>query len=72
MRRDLNVNFYTIFSEFYDCYIRGQWLKAQIVCGFLEEIKTNDGPTITLAKFMGSYNWQCPKDWPGYRKLTEK
>jgi hypothetical protein len=31
-----------------------------------------DGPSTTLLNFMATHNFVAPRNWKGYRELTEK
>lgn len=35
-------------------------------------INPYDGPSKTIMDVISELNFQSPKDWPGYRELTEK
>lgn len=63
---------YEIFDVGYNCYLKGDWHRAKDFFQSFLEIKKDDGPTRTLLEFMKKSNWECGKDWMGYRELTEK
>ena len=69
---DTDVAAYEIFNAGYNCYLKGDWLNAKLKFGNFLEIKKEDGPARTLLEFMKRSNWECGKDWMGYRELTEK
>lgn len=64
--------FYETFSSGLESYISGNWLIAKEKfedCLYIDE---TDGPTMTLLEYIKNRNYECPKDWKGYRKLTSK
>mmetsp|Transcript_37044 Transcript_37044/g.80129 ORF Transcript_37044/g.80129 Transcript_37044/m.80129 type:complete len:183 (+) Transcript_37044:2-550(+) len=67
------------FGEAFQAYIDGDWGKSRDMINSIinERVDSNgepvrDGPSETLLEVMGRTNFQAPKDWAGYRALTEK
>ena len=69
---DDNSNFRKIFDEAFQNYIIGNWSHCGIGLAEALELKSNDGPTKTLLNVLSSYNNQVPRNWKGFRELTEK
>lgn len=75
----LDYEFMDKFSAAYELYTNGKW---DIARAQLEECRTHrksingetiiDGPSVTLLEFMASHNYLPPKNWEGFRELTEK
>ena len=71
LRSEYSKDFHKKFNDGYIAYKNGDWQKARYI--FNECLKSkNDGPCKTLLKFMGKTEYKAPKDWQGYRALTEK
>ena len=67
------------FGVAFQAYIDGDWPKSRDLINALidERVDSNggavrDGPSETLLEVMGKHNFSAPKDWEGYRALTEK
>ena len=67
------------FGEAFKCYIDGDWGKSRDMINSIinERVDSNgepvrDGPSETLLEVMGAHNFTAPKDWQGFRALTEK
>lgn len=61
--------FFDIYKVAIDAYVVGKWKDA---CSTLKQAKLlmpEDGPTIELLNYMGTFNETAPADWPGYRHL---
>ena len=57
----------------FEHYLQGEWVEAKQY--FLEAeraMECRDGPCRTLLAVMAESGDVAPKDWPGYRELTEK
>jgi hypothetical protein len=57
----------------FEYYLRGEWLEAKHL--FIEAeaaMERRDGPCRTLLGVMAESGDVAPKDWQGYRELTEK
>lgn len=61
-----------LFQEAYSNYKEGKWPEAKEL--FEEVIRKNpkEGPSKTLLRYMGRFDFKAPADWKGYRALTEK
>lgn len=86
MRALFSEEFFQRFHMAYRNYEAGEWLAARdmlFTCHYQpradigrrlvqsEADWPEDGPTVTLLKFMQQRNFQAPSDWPGYRELPE-
>lgn len=72
MQSDKETQFKNYFKLGFDNYIGGKWKLSK---KWLDEsliLKPNDGPTMTLMRFIERFEFVAPKDWKGYRELTEK
>lgn len=72
IQSDREIQFKNSFKLGFDHYIGGKWDLSK---KWLDEsliLKPNDGPTMTLRKFIEKFEFVAPKDWKGYRELTEK
>jgi hypothetical protein len=70
MRQRYTKSFLTNFSEAYSEYEAGDWEAAAnsfeaVKFGFSSEVE--DGPSAALLRFLKKYDYQAPKDWPGFR-----
>lgn len=54
-------------------YLRGHWSRARDI---LEQrvlpLRPDDKPALKLLGFLKEHNFKAPKNWPGYKKLTDK
>ena len=71
LRSGYSKVFHKKFNEGYAAYKSGNWKVAKEIFGACVKEK-NDGPSKTLMSYMGRFNFKAPKDWKGYRALTEK
>ncbi|CAD8111350.1 unnamed protein product [Paramecium sonneborni] len=66
--------FYETWKQGFDQYIKGSWNEAQQTfqktLTMIPEHK--DGPSNTLLEVIHSCGGKAPKDWKGFRELTEK
>ncbi|CAD8192818.1 unnamed protein product [Paramecium pentaurelia] len=73
-REPYTQQFYEIWKQGFDQYIKGNWGEAQSIfqktLTMIPEHK--DGPSNTLLEVIHSCGGKAPKDWKGYRELTEK
>lgn len=73
MRKPFTQKFYEVFNEGYQHYIKGDWKTCKQIFDTVEEVKGSvDYPTRNLLSFMEESHYVAPKDWEGYRVLTEK
>jgi hypothetical protein len=72
LRRFINKKFDLIFDEGYKYYIKGDWKKSYDLLQQGLVMSPNDGPSMTILSVIESENIKSPKDWEGYRNLTEK
>lgn len=76
--RGASPQFLRRFGEAFAAYESGSWPEAhKILLSILVRKRPNgkefeDGPSNTLLRVMGEYDFQAPEDWRGYRELTEK
>jgi len=71
LRSNYSKDFQKKFSEGYKKYISGDWLDARAAFDSCLSLQPNDGPTLTLQRFMDETG-HPPAEWSGYRELTEK
>ncbi len=65
--------FFDTFKEGFDLYLEGNWQGARAKFDKVEDIKGMvDYPTRNLLDILAETNYQAPRDWAGYRILTEK
>ena len=64
--------FDTLWDEVMICYIGGDWSKAKILLETVRIMRESDGPSLALTNFMKDNNFECPRDWEGFRVLIEK
>lgn len=64
--------FFEVFGKGVQRYISGDWQEAEELLEEADALKPNDGPTATLLRFMGGFEFQAPDGWAGFRELTEK
>eukprot|EP00928_Gymnodinium_smaydae_P013839 TRINITY_DN15021_c0_g1_i3.p1 TRINITY_DN15021_c0_g1~~TRINITY_DN15021_c0_g1_i3.p1 ORF type:complete len:334 (-),score=79.30 TRINITY_DN15021_c0_g1_i3:87-1088(-) len=73
MRARFTVEFFCRFNMAYLNYEAGEWTSAK---DLLESTRfllgTEDGPSAALLRFLKKHNWKAPKNWSGYRVLTDK
>ena len=73
----------TFLSEFkrgFDLYRAGEWGDAAAVLretargfgGGERGDDREDGPSLSLLRVMEAHGCEAPRDWKGYRELTEK
>lgn len=73
MRKPFSAKFYEVFNEGYKYYIEGNWKKCKEVFETVESVKGFvDYPTRNLLAILEESHNVAPKDWEGYRVLTEK
>mmetsp|Transcript_77613 Transcript_77613/g.251291 ORF Transcript_77613/g.251291 Transcript_77613/m.251291 type:complete len:1086 (-) Transcript_77613:120-3377(-) len=84
MRRRYSKEFFHRFSMGYRNYEAGEWLAARdmfFTCHYQpkpdvgrdpvssEDQWPEDGPSRILLRYMKSFNYEPPQDWPGHREL---
>jgi len=73
MRKPFSDKFYEVFNEGYKYYIDGDWKKCKEIFETVESVKGFvDYPTRNLLIILEEHHNVAPKDWEGYRVLTEK
>lgn len=76
LRKKYNKQFNANWREAYAAYIQGDWSTAHRLLKEGQEMVPNDGPTKTLLKVIERMcerpGYNAPKNWPGWRELTEK
>jgi hypothetical protein len=60
------------FEEAVFNYIDGNWHEALEKLHWCKHLWPSDKPVNVLVTFMASHKNMVPKDWKGYRELTEK
>eukprot|EP00210_Caulerpa_lentillifera_P001911 g1838.t1 len=75
----VNEEFLDKFAIGFNHYRQGNWTQAKKV---LEECRWSrsrmnlkrieDGPSVTLLEYMEKFNYTAPRDWAGFRELSEK
>lgn len=70
MRRRYTMDFSQLFNMGYQNYSQGEWQSAR---RFLENtrymLRSEDGPSAALLRFMKTSNFQAPDSWRGVREL---
>jgi hypothetical protein len=62
-----------VFREGFDEYIKGNWKKAKESFEHALQVRgAIDYPSKNLLAILAETNYVAPKDWEGYRVLTEK
>lgn len=62
-----------MFKRGFDFYIKGDWQLSREILGNISEVKGSpDYPSKNLLDVMAETNFVAPKDWEGFRALTEK
>ncbi|KAL4499236.1 hypothetical protein ABPG72_006822 [Tetrahymena utriculariae] len=74
MRKEYTQEFYEVWEQAYKNYHEGKWVEA---ASLLKKTLVwfqfrQDGPSQTLYEHMKETTFIAPKDWQGYRILTEK
>ena len=72
MRKHYNTKFVETFASAYQMYKRGEFKEAHAKLHQGLEMNPKDGPSKTLIEVIEDFNMQAPKDWAGYRALTNK
>ncbi|KAL4454661.1 hypothetical protein ABPG74_021866 [Tetrahymena malaccensis] len=74
MRKEFQKEFYDTWDQALQSYISGRWFECSV---YLKQTLNwfrdrQDGPSQALLEFIKQYNYMCPRDWRGFRALTEK
>ncbi|EER05521.1 conserved hypothetical protein [Perkinsus marinus ATCC 50983] len=73
VRKIFTEEFLRKFGEAYKNYESGKWEStAEILSEIKDTLGYEDGPSAVLLEFIKSYGCIPPKDWKGYRALTQK
>jgi len=74
MRSTYELGFFQEFEKGYVNYESGEWDVAKEVfeetVGMVQGVQ--DGPSKALLEYMGTFDFQAPANWPGYRELTDR
>lgn len=70
LQAGLPDEFFGIFDQGVKAYLSGAWQRARELLQNVLVLKSDDGPTLTLLRYMGHGN--APSSWRGFRELTEK
>lgn len=71
MRRRFTQEFFQNFNMGYQNYAEGEWAVARrMLVSTQTLLGVEDGPSSALLRFMKEYQFERPKDWPGYRLLA--
>lgn len=63
--------FNQIFLQLFAHYVQGDWPKAYEMIEKCIELRSYDGPTVTLREFMALYQYAPPPSWNGVRSIEE-
>ena len=63
----LPIKHRTLWDEALKLYLNGEWLKAKEIMEQILNILPTDGPCKAILNYIKDRNYQCPKDWKGYR-----
>ena len=73
LRRNFDKIFAKKFDEAYRIYLEGKdWATAEDKFSQCLKMKPNDGPSLTLKRYIEEQNLVPPKNWANFRELTEK
>jgi class 3 adenylate cyclase len=80
LRRGVTETFLSEFKRGFDLYRAGEWGDAAAVLretargfgGGERGDDREDGPSLSLLRVMEAHGCEAPRDWKGYRELTEK
>lgn len=73
MRSPYSKEFFDAFKKGFDCYIKGRWKESEEILGRIQgNLIEFDFPTKQILSFMQEFHFKAPKDWEGFRVLTEK
>lgn len=73
MRSPYSKEFFDTFKKGFDCYIKGKWKESEEILGSIQgKLIDFDFPTKQILSFMQEFHFKAPKDWEGFRVLTEK
>lgn len=72
LRDGVDSGFFPLFDSAVQDYLRGDWSKAKANLDECLEMRKDDGPTQSLLRVMGKFDFKAPADWKGYRALTSK
>ena len=67
-----NEEFQKTFSESIEDYISGKWSHAKEKLKYCIMLQPKDGPTLNLMNYMKQFEFLAPRNWSGFRELTEK
>jgi hypothetical protein len=66
------AGFLEVFQSGVETYLAGDWPSARLALEAALKLKPDDGPALTLLRYMASLQYKRPLDWSGFRELTEK
>eukprot|EP00924_Labyrinthula_sp_SR-Ha-C_P005425 snap_masked-scaffold_1-processed-gene-31.9-mRNA-1 protein AED:0.04 eAED:0.06 QI:0/-1/0/1/-1/1/1/0/853 len=72
LQKSLKPEFLEHFKRGVSLYMEGNWGEAAESLNTSLNHKQDDGPTIALLQVLAKHNNIAPKNWAGYRELTEK
>lgn len=76
LRKKYNKQFGAHWKLAYDAYVAGDWSQAHRLLRDGQAMSPDDGPTKTLLRVIENMSerpgYNAPKDWQGWRALTEK
>ena len=70
LRSTIDETFQSIFSEAIAAYEAGDWKKSEELLTKATNLAPDDQPCRTLLTYMGSYDFQAPAKWTGFRELA--
>jgi hypothetical protein len=72
MPEQLLTDFREAITAFLDKGTDRSWPHArEVLLRILKTVWPGDGPSIALYKYMEQFQFQCPRNWPGYREITD-
>jgi hypothetical protein len=73
MRQDISVEFLEQFNKGIDLYVEGRWKEAWEELDNIIFVNENrlDAPAQTLLEYIESENNEAPKDWEGFRYISD-
>jgi class 3 adenylate cyclase len=73
LRSPFTKEFNDTFKKGFECYIKGKWKEAAEILITIEgNLIEHDFPTKAILSYMREFKNIAPKDWEGFRILTEK
>ena len=62
-----------MFKTGFELYLKGEWQRSKEILANIDTVKgQSDYPSKNILSVMEETNYIAPKDWAGFRVLTEK